>query len=115
LKAQFSNRLFPRDRRKRILTHDAEPLRQATLSDSVKPTPSHTWSPRSALDGTAEAARAVHPRTAQVEDGHGNWAKLAARFLVHVDPGAASVHVVCTAMKLIFLCKRARDASIAST
>ncbi|WP_408594607.1 LysR family transcriptional regulator (plasmid) [Paracoccus marcusii] len=38
LEAPFGIRLFPRDRHKRILTHDAEQLRQATLSDSVEPT-----------------------------------------------------------------------------
>ena len=68
-----------------------------------------------ALDDTAEAARAVHPRTAKVQDGHGNWAKLAARFLVHVDPGAASARVIRTAIGLIFLFKRASGERIAST
>lgn len=87
-----------------ILSRGGAKLDDKTMIDAWLPAAeaamTHTADPQSALEAAVEAAKIGRDRTAQLESRRGRSAKLGARSLGHVDPGAASAHLILTAMTL---------------
>ncbi|QXI65762.1 L-erythrulose 1-kinase (plasmid) [Paracoccus marcusii] len=89
-----------------ILSRGGAKLDDKTMIDAWLPAAeaamTHAADPHSALKAAAEAAEIGRDRTAKLESRRGRSAKLGARSLGHIDPGAASAHIILNAMMLSF-------------